>query len=337
MMKKLLCAVLMVMIFATCAFCDANYDLFTAVINEDIQKVNAALNAGADPNFKARGTTLLMFGVVIHHNTEIIKTLIAAGADIDAVDSVGASVKDYAIRASNAAIREMFADKFTVQDKLFIALREAKSIAEIQELLDAGADLKAEDVLGVSAMAYAVLNTNPAIIKMVIDAGVDVNEIGGRDSKGISALMMAAQINTNVDIIRELIRAGANVNAVDDNGKSALFYAMDRAGDRTETVSILLESGADVKQKDKKNDDVLQYMMYSVKEDKTHTPEESFGLMKMLIRAGADVDAKVRKRKSCRERLQESKKYYSAKKSPTPEDLASLQRVDELLEMIKAK
>ena len=330
MMKKLLCAVLMVMIFATCAFCDANYDLFTAVINEDIQKVNAALNAGADPNFKARGTTLLMLGVVIHHNTEIIKTLIAAGADINAVDSFGASVKDYAVRASNAAIREMFAD-------MFIALREAKSTAEIQELLDAGADLKAEDVLGVSAMAYAVLNTNPAIIKMVIDAGVDVNEIGGRDSKGISALMMAAQINTNVDIIRELIRAGAKVNAVDDNGKSALFYAMDREGDRTEVVSILLESGADVKQKNKKNDDALQYMMYSVKEDKTHTPEESFGLMKMLIRAGADVDAKVRKRKSCRERLQESKKYYSSKKSPTPEDLASLQRVDELLEMIKAK
>jgi len=70
-----------------------------------------------------------------------------------------------------------------------------------------------------SATAF---NTNPAIIKMLLKAGADVN---ARDKGGDTSLMRAARYNRNPAIIETLIESGANVKAKNKEGKTAIDYA----------------------------------------------------------------------------------------------------------------
>ena len=336
MTKKLFCAITMLIITASCVFADANNDLFIAVIRGNMSKIQDALNAGADINAKDKhGRNVLMLSMG-NTNTEIIRALINAGADINAVDNDGRSVKDYVVLESNPDIREMFKEMLTVQDKLFIALREAETTEEIQALIDAGASFEAKDTLGCSGLVYAVFNSNPAIIKMLVDTGLDVNEkFLGRISRGATILMAAAIMNLNADVMNVMINAGADVNAIDSKGKNALFYALDFRGLRIERVNMLLNAGVNVRQKDTDNNDALHYLINGRRNDSGHTRKELVELIKMLIRAGADVDERAGGRPSFREEIQNDKKYLDSKKTLTPNDKESLQEVNEFLELME--
>jgi hypothetical protein len=82
---------------------------------------------------------------------------------------------------------------------------------------------------------------NPAIIKLLVDAGADVNELR---VSGPSILSSAARW-MDVDTLEYLIKKGAKVNDY-RGGSSALMLAligMDR--DRSEIVEVLLKHGAD--------------------------------------------------------------------------------------------
>ena len=337
-MKKVICAglsVLIVIITASCALCDADYDLFSAVMMSNKQKISAALKAGAKPDaLRVKGMTTLMRYVMLGSDPEVVRMLVDAGADIDAKDESGALVKDYAVRSRYPAIREIFIDRFTVQDKFFIAVREAKTTQEIHALIDSGADVRARDAFGYSALAHAVFNKNPDVIRMLIDAGLDVNDARGKFSHG-ETLLMAASIAGSAEGMRALINASADINAVDDKGKSALFCAMDRSGNREEAVSILLDAGINVRLKSKDGDDALQYLIHGVRNNEGHTHEELFTLMKMLVRSGADVDLKVRKRKSFREQMETQRKSLASKKSRTSDEQKGLEWLNELAELMK--
>lgn len=70
-----------------------------------------------------------------------------------------------------------------------------------------------------SAAATGNLNK----VRELISSGVNVN---GRDSDGMTALMIASQ-NGYIDIVKELLEAGANISMKDDNGKTASDYAIE--------------------------------------------------------------------------------------------------------------
>ena len=54
--------------------------------------------------------------------------------------------------------------------------------------------------------------------------GANVN---ARNSKGMTALMLAAMNNSNPEVVKALINAGADIFAKDNEGKTALNYAKD--------------------------------------------------------------------------------------------------------------
>lgn len=93
----------------------------------------------------------------------------------------------------------------------------------ITYLIEQGANLKARDIIGGSIlMAAAGHNREPDIITRLIKHGADLE---ARDHVGKTALMFAAGYNRNPDIILRLIKHGADVKAKDKDGKTALDFA----------------------------------------------------------------------------------------------------------------
>ena len=116
----------------------------------------------------------------------------------------------------------------------------------VKTLIDAGADGKD------NALVYAAsCNQNPDVIKVLLSAGANVNyakgdfasvdlesgeaepritfTIFGEDATpegAVTALMCAAGFNANPAVLKVLLDAGADVDATDQEGTTALMYAV---------------------------------------------------------------------------------------------------------------
>src|SRR5580658_6265892 len=108
-------------------------------------------------------------------------------------------------------------------------------------LIKAGADVKAANRYGVTPMALAATNGNPAMIRRLLDAGADPNSA---NPGGETALMTAARTG-KVDAVTVLLDRGANVNAKDTvHAQTALMWAA--LEDHPDMVQLLLARGADI-------------------------------------------------------------------------------------------
>ena len=98
--------------------------------------------------------------------------------------------------------------------------RDAETIVALYK---AGADVRAEDPDGVSAiMRGAAVNPDPKAVLALVEAGAGA---GGFDSRGRSPLMWAAANNPNPDVVSALLESGANVYARDKDDASVLMHA----------------------------------------------------------------------------------------------------------------
>jgi len=141
-------------------------------------------------------------------------------------------------------------------------------------LIAAGADLKATDNTGATALMGAIDND---CVKLLIARGADVN---ARDHKGKAPIMRLALPVTNPAIVAILVAAGADINARDNDGMTALmlastiiqetprmitapdgrvigFTGVDRIVGNMELVKALISNGADVNAKDNAGKSVL--------------------------------------------------------------------------------
>lgn len=103
------------------------------------------------------------------------------------------------------------------------------TLEDVKREIANGADVNAKDNGNFSVLMIASLNNeNPEIIKILINAGADVNFKFNDDTGNIyNALLGAAYHNKNPEVIKVLINAGAKDNA-DAYRKTAAFYAMIR-------------------------------------------------------------------------------------------------------------
>lgn len=87
---------------------------------------------------------------------------------------------------------------------------------------------------------YAAFNGKTRVVKILIDAGADVN---ARDRTGSTTLMFAAS-GPFPDTVALLLDRGAQINAIDGNEHfTPLMWAA--AEGQAEVVALLLKRGAD--------------------------------------------------------------------------------------------
>ena len=190
--------------------------LFQAVIDGDIDAVNALIAEGVNPNIQDRDGFTPLDLAALFGRVDILKALIAAGADAEAY---------HVFDLINAGAT------LSVEDALFF--------------INAGGDIDATDGNGRSFLHYAVYDNRIDLVNVLIDAGADLNI--KEDEFGRTPLHAAAGFGYT-DIVRALIDAGANLNIQDDDGVTALDLAIggftSSPGPHTDIVNMLKAAGA---------------------------------------------------------------------------------------------
>ena len=111
----------------------------------------------------------------------------------------------------------------------------------VRFLLQAGANIDAQDNSGYTALHYAVQESKLECVQQLIDSGANVNVRG--PVGGMTLLCFAAVCNF-VDVIDLLVQAGVAVDVRDDRGLTALHYAALSAG--PECIWKLIELGVPI-------------------------------------------------------------------------------------------
>lgn len=116
----------------------------------------------------------------------------------------------------------------------------------VGNLLQAGADANAQNCYNQTPLIIAVEGENTRIAKKLISAGARADDIESR--RGQSAIHIASY-NNNIEMMKLLTRRnGVNINIIDNDGKTALAYAIVK--NSRNLVQHLLKLGADTSMKD---------------------------------------------------------------------------------------
>ena len=164
----------------------------------------------------------------------------------------------------------MFVNESIDDDKLSNKLIEIcnketiteEDIKQIEELLNDGADLHAEEDESLIASCY---NGHTEIVKILLDRGANIDGQQGEPLKW-------AVENNKIQTVKLMLDRGADVHVENERPlKWALEY------DHIETVKLLLSYGANVSKNDK-------LLMWELEEGEGHNTETSEFLKKYMIK-----------------------------------------------------
>jgi len=202
---------------------DAGTKFAVAIEEHDVEAVKALLASGLSTettiDYGEHKITPLI-KAAWDGDEEIIKTLLAAGAKVNA-------------KASD-----------TGETALLNAV-STKRIALVEILLKAGADLTIKNRFDFNALNIAVAANSQEMAALLLDHGANVET----DTSTLTPLMFAAS-GGNVDMIRFLVKRGAKVNhGAKEGAQTALLSAI--YSGKPEAVQALVELKADVNAKTK--------------------------------------------------------------------------------------
>jgi uncharacterized protein len=123
--------------------------------------------------------------------------------------------------------------------------RDHNKIAKI--LIEAGANVNAQNDTGYTALLTATRRDNPELVKILIEAGANVNT---QDNGGETALIMAAY-KCSGKMVKILLKAGSDIKIQDQKGNTAMMTATSRGCDN---VAKMLRKSFEVVQNEIKRD-----------------------------------------------------------------------------------
>jgi ankyrin repeat protein len=187
---------------------------------------------------------------------ELARTLLAAGASLEARDRLGAMPLAHAARAGQRAMVEL--------------------------LLAEGAQIDGRDIAGASALYLAAENERPATVALLLAKGADPDLLG---RSGVTPLAAAA-FKGNDRIVEQLLSHGAQPNVVDATGKAAMTYAAARGF--IDIVRRLLDTGVDAKFR---YGNELTALMWAAGHEDGVGASAAAGVVELLLGRGAPLDA----------------------------------------------
>lgn len=232
----------------------------------DIEVIEYLLKYGEDVNRPInhkKDTPLILASK--YKSTEVIKTLIRAGAKINARNNNGRTALHYAAKFNGAD--------------------------EVSTLVSAGADIHARDHGEITPLNLAALSNGKSVIKTLIRAGANIH---ARDERGETPLHYALHGNAK-NIVRLLILSGASLADTSYLGTNALHAAArSREAERENLIEYLINQGLDINSVDNSGETALHYLVYAAMYS---TPDDIrdniYPRAKFLISKGADRSAKI--------------------------------------------
>lgn len=222
---------------------------------------------------------------------DIVKELIAAGADVNARDKNGetplirACVKENlgifgALMAAGAANSDNVNNN-NGKTPLIDAC-DLGQLDIVRALIHTGADVNAQDEYKNTPLTYTCSKRDHAdIVRLLLEAGADANTA----KSGVEMPLMCAANPSKFELfigrgpsekeykavrnknrrgsmafLKALIDAGADVNVRDDSGMSPLMWAANDAF--SNTIQVLLDAGTDIDAKDFKGRTALDLSRY---------------------------------------------------------------------------
>ena len=267
--------------------------------------ITALLAAGADVNARdLRGTTPLHEAVRFnlerrttpHPNPEVLTALLDGGADVNARDDrrntplhgawinppteyawrdpwVDAEAVSLLLAAGADPLarnqRGEAADPGVCRNWQLAMFALVAAQADYAGCVEAGTDLNARDESGHNVLHHATLNTDTAVIQLLLEEGADPS-VASYDNR--TPLHFALRRRNNA-VAAILVRADADVNTVASDSITALHLA---AFDEAMTI-LLLEAGADVHAQ-------------ALRGTALHRAETA-GVVDALLDAGANINA----------------------------------------------
>lgn len=147
-------------------------------------------------------------------NGALVRTLLDAGADVNAAQADGMTALHWAVYRDDA---------------------EAAAL-----LVRAGADVNAANAYGVPPLSLAATNGSTAIVTLLLDAGAHATAT----LRGGETVLMTAARSGSLGAVRALLAKGVDPNAREEHEQTALMWAA--AEGHAAVVAALLEAAADL-------------------------------------------------------------------------------------------
>jgi len=303
-------------------------DIADAAMAGDFGQVDALISQGSDVNeAQVDGNTALHWAVRFD-DMDMATRLVAAGADVAAVNRVLAPPMLLATINGSAAMIKLLLDydadsnaplSVTGDTPLMLAARTGLPGA-VKALLEANAEVNARETWGGgTALMYAVAEGHNEVAAILIEAGAEVDartafiprntgrglqfeglpprarlpdEIGPQihTSGEMTPLLITAR-EGHLESVQLLIESGADINARAADGKDVLSLAIYNGN--YEVASLLVESGADLNHADARG---FTALFWAVDRRNMETApnfpwiitEDPLPLVQQLLNAGAD-------------------------------------------------
>jgi ankyrin repeat protein len=269
--------------------------LANAVEKGDRVKVLALLNQGA-PIDKVWINDTPLETAIFQQNIEMVTLLLDKGAKIQSEDLADAAHGAQGDRDKALAIVKLLIAKGAdVRRNGAPALRDAAiagNLTVVRLLLAKGADPNGQDKSGERVLIQVVPYDALDSIQALLDAGADVKAVNENQE---TILMRAARTDhrsdtvARVTLLKLLIDRGSDVKARDQDGRTALHYAvtqiMSEGGGfiaRPEVIRLLLDNGSEVNAHDNRGRTALMETVAGWR-----SPIE---IAQLLIERGADVN-----------------------------------------------
>ncbi|MDE0200553.1 MAG: ankyrin repeat domain-containing protein [Caldilineaceae bacterium] len=279
------------------------FPLFDAIEHGDPEFVRLLVNTGADINATAGfGGNTALHEAVAQGSAEIVQVLVDAGADIEAKGFMGRTPLSLAAEEGASEIMKVLlgrapdsataasgdgqkaASPSAIGSKALFAAIESDNAAMVRLLVEAGADVNAAEGFGGNTPLHeAVEEGNAEIVQILVDAGADIEAEGFMDQTPLS---LAAEEGAS-EIMQILLGQGADNGTQEGEdkqapaiGSEALFTAIEK-GD-VETVRLLVEAGADVNAAEGFGGNTPLHEAVE---------EGNAEIVQILVDAGADIEA----------------------------------------------
>jgi ankyrin repeat protein/acetyl esterase/lipase len=288
-----------------------------AAERQDESSLRALLDQKADANSAQVDGMTALHWAVYHDDKRTAQLLLKAGADVKATNRYGVAPLSLACQNGNAELVELLlsagADPNTSlpggETALITAARTGR-IGPVKSLISHGADVNAKEHKRQTALMWAAADGHPDVVDALIAAGADVN---ARLRSGFTSLFFAVREGQSA-VTRRLLAAGCDVNGVMRTDQPSRFgrgdlrltpLLMAVENGHFELAEQLLAAGADPNAEPAGYTALhaISWVRKPLRGDGDPSPigsgkHTSLDMVRILVAAGADINARFKRGKS---------------------------------------